>query len=407
MSDFFCIAPWKHLYLHTTGEVKTCCVGQNTHGSTKENTLEEIFHSSNYNKLRSDFLLETRSELISENCKRCIEMEENNIHSLRESLNTLFSQDIEDVKNRTSIDGGYPEYTIEYLDARFSNLCNFKCRMCSNEYSSSIYAEHILAHNLGNEKPYIFAGKTRENLLEQILAQVNNFKKVYFAGGEPLIQWEHWALLEEIIKQGKTDTEIVYNTNLSNLSFKGKQVTDYWNKLKNVLVLASLDGMGDKIEYWRKGTDWQTICDNLNTIKQNNPHVRIGTTTTIGWPNLYNALDFIEFCMDTGFVDYKLININVLREPESHSVTTLPKHKKHEVERRVYKTLDKIRSLRENEVSLLERNLEGLITFMYSKDTEDYMKKFFGTTKQTDKIRNESFFDVFPEHSDLKVYYNE
>lgn len=407
MSEFFCIAPWKHLYLHTTGEVKTCCVGEVTHGSTKESTLEEIFHSDNYKKLRSDFLAETRSEFISKNCKRCIVMEENNIHSLRDVLNTLFSEDIKNVKNKTLPDGGYPDYKIEYLDARFSNLCNFKCRMCCDEYSSSIYAEQILADNLDNKKPYIFAGKTRENLFQQILVQVNNFKKVYFAGGEPLIQWEHWALLEEIIKQEKTDIEILYNTNLSSLTFKGKHVTDYWNKLSNVLVLASLDGMGDKSEYWRKGTVWQTICDNVNRIKQESPHVKIGTTTTIGWPNLYNALDFIEFCIETNFIEYKLININVLQIPEIYSVSTLPNYKKREVERRVNQTLDKIRSLRDNETSLLERNLEALITFMHSENTEDYMSEFLATTKRTDKIRNESFFEVFPEHNDLKVYYNE
>ena len=54
-------------------------------------------------------------------------------------------------------------------------------------------------------------------ILQEILEQVEYIDIAYFAGGEPITP-EHYVILEELIRLGKTDTVLRYNTNASTVS---------------------------------------------------------------------------------------------------------------------------------------------------------------------------------------------
>lgn len=397
-TETFCVAPWVHLYVHPTGEVKPCCIGTSKIGDTKINSLKEIWDSDTVKEYRKKFLAGD----FPSNCDTCARFEKNGIHSLRQSLNLLFQDELEELKSQTLPDGGMKEFKLKYIDVRYSNFCNFKCRSCYDEYSSAILNEDNKEKNKeGNI--IIFPGKDENELVTQVLDHVEHAKKIYFAGGEPLIQPEHWKVLDKLIELGKTDVELYYNTNLSSLKYKDKNILNYWKKFTNIIVAASIDGWNEAAEFWRSGTKWNTIADHVQQIQQQTPHVRLGTTTTIGWPNLWNALEFIDHCIDTNFIDPNFIYINVLQGPEVYSLTSLPAFKKIAAKNRITETLNKLKTLKLDN-GLLYSNLSGLISFIDSKSTEGKLKVFNDVTSRLDRLRNENFFEAFPEHNDMKPY---
>lgn len=394
----FCIAPWVHMYLHTTGDVRTCCVGKDSIGSSKKDSLRDLWNSDSLKQIRNNLLI---GKTIT-NCETCDRFEENKIHSLRQGLNSLFEDQIEDLKSKTLSDGSLLDFNLQYIDVRYSNFCNFKCRMCYDEYSSSIIEENNKLNKFQKEI-LIYPGKTEDDIITQILPHIKTARKIYFAGGEPLIQFQHWVILEEMIKYEKFDIEIFYNTNLSSFRYKDKSVLDYWKNFNNIKLMASIDGWKEPIEYWRKGTKWNIIEKNILKIKKTVPHVQLGTTTTIGWPNLWNALDFIEYCIETQFIDVDLINTNTLQTPLYYSLTSLPLFKKKLAKERILITINNLIKSNNTE-NLLFSNLNGLIRFMESNSTEYSLKDFNKGNGNLDHIRSEDFFKAFPEHIDLKEF---
>tara|TARA_X000001036_G_scaffold430510_1_gene463290 strand:- start:2524 stop:3741 length:1218 start_codon:yes stop_codon:yes gene_type:complete len=401
MSDkFFCVAPFVHLYAHTTGEVKTCCVGNTTYGSLKEKTIEEIWHSDEYKKLRRDFIAGEITPELAKNCSTCINFENSNIHSLREGLNDEFKAFAEIDENA--------DVNLLYMDFRFNNFCNFKCRGCYHEYSSSIHNE-----DKGSSQDLIFAGKTEEDLFDQVYPYLPDAQKIYFAGGEPLIQWEHWKILDRLEELNRTDMKLVYNTNFSTMKYKQRHITEYWKKFSDVKLLLSLDGMEKGAEYWRNGTKWNQLVKNIKKVKKETPHVYMGVTCTVGWANLYTAMDFIDYCADSAnpndvddfeFLDPVRININVLEQPIHFSTQSVPDWKKEELEKRIRKTYDKYISMGFEDDSLLARNLVALIDFMWAKEGDSRRIKggWDQIVTRRDELRGENFFEAFPEHINMK-----
>ena len=400
MSDkFFCVAPFVHMYAHTTGQVKTCCVGENTYGNLKEKSLEEVWHSEEYKTLRRDFIVGEITSDIEKNCTTCINFEKSGIHSLRQGLNAEFLEYAEINED--------PEINLLYMDFRFNNFCNFKCRGCFNEYSSSINNE-----DNGSPQDIIFAGKTEEDLYNQVYPYIQDAQKIYFAGGEPLIQWEHWKILDRLEELGQTNTKLVYNTNFSTMKYKGRHITEYWKKLSDVKLLLSFDGMEEGAEYCRHGTKWSQIVENVKKVKQETPHVYMGVTCTVGWANLYTAMDFIDYCADTAnpndiddfeFLNPIRININVLQYPAQFCVQNVPTWKKEELQKRVMETYDKYIDMG-YEKSLLSSNLLALIDFMWAEEgnPEEIKHGWKNLVDKRDKLRNENFFDTFPQHINMK-----
>ncbi len=387
--EFFCSAPFSTMYIHPTGEVKTCCIGESTFGSTKENSLEEIWHNDMFTNLRKDFISGEITDLVEKNCSTCINFERSGIHSLRDKLNQDYEHKI-DKSPDTNIN-------LLYIDVRFNNFCNFKCRTCYHEYSSSIHNE-----DKGSNQDIIYAGKTEDDLYNQIVPHLDHVNQIYFAGGEPLIQKEHWLILDKLKEMGRTETSLQYNTNFSTLKYKKRHITEYWNDFDDVLLLLSLDGWKEGAEYWRHGTDWEKIYSNILEVKEKCPHVQMGTTTTVSWVNLYSALDFLDHVLDENLMLEEKLNINVLQKPAIFSVQVVPSWKKDELKERIQKTLDKT-----TEASLLRNNLNALLDYMYEVEHDAGNSAGWKTAwdffiNRRDKLRDEDFFTAFPEHENMR-----
>jgi radical SAM protein with 4Fe4S-binding SPASM domain len=397
-SKTFCMFPWMHLNVTPKGDIYPCCSNNYTtpFGSTKETTLKQAFNNDKMKQLRLNMLNETKSEI----CTFCYKHEEAGPHSFRNYSKEHWGKDFDELVPQTQPDGTMPDFKMKYYDIRFSNICNFKCRTCGAEFSSQWAAEQKANHD-PNHYIVIHADDNKGNLLDEVLTHIEHIDLAYFAGGEPLITDEHYTILEEMIRKGRTDVTLRYNTNASNIKYKNHDILDLWKHFKRVELSCSIDHYGERAEWLRHGTDWGKVESNLLTFRD---------------------LDFVKFQMNTVFSLFNYTTIgefyNYLKEknlvrlddwhhslylavhPPYYSAKSLPKELKAIAQDKAKKFIES------NGPSwVLLNNLVGDgIKFAAESDTwADNKKTFFMHTLSTDKIRGERFFDVFPELNKLAI----
>lgn len=321
-NDSFCALPWIHLHVTTNGDILPCCYSDNNRplGNLRSHSIKQIMQGELATTLKHNMLNGYRSKV----CAACYRQEDNGLKSPRVDHNIRY-------KTITKDDVTLEQYNPIFLDIRLNNLCNFKCRMCSEWYSSSIAQETRQLYGADAKLPYNFvdvsamSSKQRKETIGQILPLISHqLDKIYFAGGEPLLTDEHYQIMSKLLAIGKTDIEIYYNTNLSTLNYKGSCITDLWNKFENITVGASIDASGTIAEYLRHGTMWDTVVDNLRKIKQQAPKVKIRITSTVGFLNVKNLIDLQRYWITSGFIPPADYNVKTLTSPEFLSVAALP-----------------------------------------------------------------------------------
>jgi sulfatase maturation enzyme AslB (radical SAM superfamily) len=230
---------------------------------------------------------------------------------------------------------------------------------------------------------------------EMIEPYIDNLHKIYWAGGEPLMMEEHWRIMDELIKRDKLDVSLVYNTNFSEVKYKGRSVFDMWKLFDDVSIGASLDGMGDRAEYIRKGTVWDTILKNRYDMLDVCPDVDFFPSATLQVLNAYHLPDFHNDWVARGLIGVYDFHVNILQGPEYYRLSILPDYMKAEVKSLYEEHLAHIKE--GDDIKRASNGFESAITFMYSEDRSDLIPKFRDEIAKYDNYRNEVFDNVFPE----------
>ena len=356
--ETFCIRPFVHFYTQPDGEVKPCCIagGFDEKQSLRNKSIEEIFNSDQYNQLRKDMLTGKRNKV----CDVCYKKEDAGEFSPRHMYNNNvgIEGDCSWSMPKLNEDYSVPSIEFQHIDIRFSNLCNFKCRMCNHAFSSQWY-EDSRKIKINGEFTYISQEDTKviqvsDTIIQDILPYIKNVKSVYFAGGEPLINQQHYELLVWL-SENLEDTFVAgygnrkrltmhYNTNLSVLKYRDYDFVKYWNKFKRVHLAVSCDGIGEVGEYQRIGFNHNTFVKNLTELKkhavplattepQDGISYSFQYTTTIY--NIEHIFDFIDFMMNNKFIDKedcisfyyawgpKYVTLNNMNESDKERITKL------------------------------------------------------------------------------------
>jgi radical SAM protein with 4Fe4S-binding SPASM domain len=402
-SKTFCMLPWTHMHAFPDGRAYPCCLADYWHpvGDLRKNTMEEVWNQQPYQTLRSNML----NEQPSKECKKCYEQEENGFFSMRNDANRNYGHHVSEVDS-TDSNGYNPEFRIRYWDVRFSNLCNFRCRSCGPIFSSNWFNDHVKLYNrtpdvLGREMARVeYTTGDEDGMLEQMLPHIPHLEQVYFAGGEPLIMKEHYFMLEKLIEHDKTDVRIQYNTNFSELAFKDKHVFEYWRHFKNVSVGASLDASGTRAELMRKGTDWQQTVDNRQRMMSEVPHVDFYISATVSAMNVLHVLDFHREWTELGLIEAKDFNVNICQSPDWYRVDILPEKFKQEVVIPAYE--QHIAWLEpQDKLQRATNGFKSALNFILANDRSDLLPRFRDEVAKLDDIRNENFWNTFPELNEL------
>ena len=406
VSSTYCPLPWSHLYVGPDGKIAPCCVGKHI-GEYGNITLEQAWNSTEMKQLRLDMKSNVKNDL----CSSCYNKEDMGFTSMRNtSVNRM--PEIEDIAlNRTNSDGSLNDFILTYLDIRFNNLCNFKCRTCNPFFSSSIAVEAIKNPEL--KKYFSVVGKSlfqNKDIMAEVEKHYPHVNHIYFAGGEPMMQEEHWDILKYFVEsETAKEVSLVYSTNVSNLSYKKQSIFDYWDHFKNVHVQMSIDAEGKRAEYWRDGTIWEDVHANIKHIKDKN-NIHYSIHSVISWVNIYSYIDLVKLLIDEQITAGYNLTIWCLEDAGEFSLQTLPDFKKEEIAKAldnfiIY--LEHINIQTVPGINHIMNNIKNIKSFMLTKSEYSVTSETFKKNNMLDKIRGKDFFEYFPEHINMKEYINE
>jgi hypothetical protein len=314
-----------------------CCVADSTMPVAQidgDQSILDMMNSERYNEIRKDML----DDIEVPECKRCFDLELMGTWTMRQSHNKRRGLEYVDyIASNTQEDGALSEFEMKYMDIRFSNLCNMKCRSCgpacSSQWAQEFMdkrGEEVFKEYFPNQK-IVVNNNEDQTLMLKLKPYLADVTEVYFAGGEIIITPEHYECLDYWIENGLTDqVELNYTTNFSSLKYKKNvDLIEYWSKFPNLQVWASLDAHGDLAECIRKGTDWSKIEANIREIKEKVPHVKFQITPTISIWNVFDFPDFFDYMIEKGFIDTSSSpRFNLATNPWYANIMILPKHVK-------------------------------------------------------------------------------
>lgn len=317
-----CMAPWTHTYLSPQTERRMCCASRepaqnfeqyiDTAAGTGEYTpitLEEHWNGDHMRSVRRRMMA---GEELDE-CQVC-NNKLLNTDVYRSYFNQLFGHKYNSIWEATDETGHTTMEPVSW-DYRFSNLCNFKCRMCGDMLSSSWEAEQrkhdmINWHDSKNNwmKPEIKKQieQFQSTQIEQEFAQAveeHRVEEIYWVGGEPLMYEQHWRYMPRIIELGDGPNVYArYNTNLSRVDYRGINLyRDILSRLRDWQICASIDGTGRIGEYIRTGLNFDKWLENFNQgieISNHPRQVRIDFTLTL--PGLFEVQAIQELAKRLG-----------------------------------------------------------------------------------------------------------
>ena len=385
MTSNRCILPWIHQYGDLAGSYGLCCfsIYQNENNSFGKGMRPS--KAFNHPFMKSTRLAMLNNEEVSA-CNICYDWEKNGIESHRERMNIRFSE-YSFLYDKTFSDGHINSPPI-YLDFRFGNLCNFKCRMCGS-FASSSWSKEAKFHGMMKETdPNHFDYWTDNEDFWEDIDQIKKYIRViYFAGGEPFVQEGHYKLLEFLVDNKCTDIEISYNTNLSyDGKFKKYKIEDLWEKFTKVELWPSIEGFGEKAEYGRKGLNWKLFESNVLRFL---PYISTFSIVSSIYSISSNHI-LIEWIKSLN----KTFNITNLVHPSYLSTSILDTDAKKLVLSQYNTFLNSKRNVLNNyEINIILDSLKHMrLNNDNSLDT-----KFKEYNLKLDLYRNESFEAVYPE----------
>ena len=392
----FCMLPWVHMHLWPAGTTYPCCLADPDLpvGDTQKESLQDIWNGEKMRQLRLNMLNGDKSP----ECRRCYELEENNMHTLRLSSNENFKHHWDKVM-QTDADGNAGDVSLNYMDIRFSNLCNLKCRSCGPQFSSSWFEDHKATHGDPGHPKILQVRDEMKSFMDELDPLLESVERVYWAGGEPLITKEHYQILDKWIEMGKRDVRMDYTTNFTQMFYKRKTAFEYWNSFEHVRVAASLDANHTRAEYLRKNMDWSQVVQNRKDMLEQCPHVYFELTPTVSVYNVLNLPDFHKEWIEEGLLEPQNIRINILLDPTYMRLQILPEAEKEVVRKRYNDHLTYLDQF-EN-IDSVKQDYKNILQYLETDRTKEIPMWRF-KTQRLDKLRSEDVFDIFPELGGLR-----
>ena len=411
-SKTFCMHPFTGLATREDGAVKACCRSHPV-GFIQDDTLESIWNNNTMKRIRKQVLNGERPK----ECEPCFALEDAGVESLRqrhivgvipEARITLYPNAVSTMQNDYTM-----PFEIPTLEIKMNNLCNLKCRMCNPMDSTSwndwtevqehykkednFLVKKIIDLNL-IQKPFLDSFVDSPNWWESFEKLLPYFRRVEFAGGEPLMDPTHYKILDMLAPYGK-DIEIKYATNLTMLGKNNRTVWQYWPKFKSVAVNVSIDGIGDSYEYIRGNASWAELINNIKQI-QTIPNIsRIVGAVAVQVSNALVLDKMVEYFLnDLGIVFYT----NMVQYPNVLSIQTLPQKLKDEVENRLLAVKCRLSDFKLVKahpmlLDLTSQQIDGIINYMRAKNQNDKWLETIEFNHKLDATRDQSFTNVTPE----------
>ena len=407
-SKTFCMHPFTGLATREDGAICACCRSHPVGFIDKAN-LEDIWNNDTMQRIRRQVLNNERPP----ECEPCFSLEDQGVESLRmRHIAGKIPEARINLYPNTPLQEIMP-FEIPTMELKLNNLCNLKCRMCHpmdstawNDWGTvkefykkegNIMYAIVEEHDL-ERKPHLDKFQDSPEWWASLEKLLPHFRRVEFAGGEPLMDPQHYRILDMLAPYGH-QIEIKYATNLSMLGKSNRTVWQYWPKFKSVAVNVSIDGIGKSYEYVRGNASWAELVNNIKQI-QTVPNIsRIVGAVTVQVSNVLILDKMIEYFLDdlgivfhTHRVEYpKLLSAQVL--PSELRMLAIDKLISIQDRVKDFKLVKEYPQLLEYTLGQIQDN----INYLQARDQSDKWKDCIAFNQALDSTRNQSFFDVTPE----------
>ena len=341
-----CAAVDHGVTFYSNGTIAPCC-------------LIDTSYSKHINQLGPNVFDDLNTGTAPGVCKKCTDVENYGGFSARMQYNL----------KKTSAPG------VQFVDFRNFNLCNAKCRTCG-PYNSSQWAAElgrtttILKQDIGNYLTTVITPSLQD---------------VYYTGGEPFINAEHWDILENLVQLNYSKhVSLRYNSNLTTLKFKDKDILDLWKNFKSIAVNVSVDATGKEFEILRSGCSWDTVSSNINSLLEWKKHINLTLqiAATVSILNIWFIPDVLDYFKST--VPVTLFN---LHHPDFLSLSAMPDSAKQQA----LTCLDEIKQRYPN-TQYIE-----MTRAMIEQNSDQYLfRDALNHILMLDRIRGENLFDLLP-----------
>ena len=405
--------PFTGLATREDGAVKVCCRSLPI-GFIQDESLESIWNNEKMCNIRKQVLNNERPDA----CKPCFDLEDQGVESLRQRHITDKIPESRINLYPTALDRLTDTYTMPFefptMEIKLNNLCNLKCRMCHPMDSTAwndwmqveefyIKEKNFLPNKIQKlnlvKKPFLDSFNDTDNWWADFEKLLPYFRRVEFAGGEPLMDPQHYKILDMLKPHGK-NIEIKYATNGTTLGIsKGRTIHDYWPHFRSVAVNVSLDGIHDVYNYIRTNSNFDEVERNIKEI-QTIPNVsRVVGAFTAQAGNILQAADCIDYfinkmnivfyshrvgypnCLSAQVLPFELKELAIKRlEDVSLRVPNFDNIKK-------YPILEKI----------TQQQIKDNINYLRATDQSHLWNDFIKFNKLLDGTRNQKFEDINPE----------
>jgi len=422
-----CPIPWTHLLIQQNGDLRACCqcrsapFGQLTaNGETLNVATADLDQARNHPVLKSL----RRSMLQGEQhplCKFCWIEESHGLSSKRKHMCRKY--DTSEYQSLTQADGTIDteQFPLRYIDIRFGNLCNLKCRYCGPADSSLWVEDYAIMANSDTPRLQFYRSKEytikkinnvwridsadfewyeQDNFWNQIKKLIPYVDRYYFTGGEPTINKAHFRLLELIIELGQaSNVTLEYNSNIVAIPDRLFQL---WQPFRSIEIGCSVDACGDLANYLRYPSEWSVLQENLRKIDQTGNNIIAGLATTISVYNVRNFLELTEWLMSQSFGRIgRIPSYHVLVGPSHMSIQVLPADIKQQIVQEYENFYAKIAKTDERCSLKIRTAFEGIINYMLAQDQSHLLGNLKVATDKLDLVRNQKLADQIPWLADI------
>jgi MoaA/NifB/PqqE/SkfB family radical SAM enzyme len=307
-SETFCMLPFMHFYGSAKGDIVPCCEAQEAKLNYDGEHPIDTWNNDNFKNLRKALCEGKRVKA----CDVCWHNEDSGIVSNREQF---IDDSWDEFKDLIEVDDDYTVISTPlWPELKVSNFCNLKCIMCST-FSSykrtqdidiiSKYSSNYTTELQHPTELFDMLGEWPE-LWEQV-------KVLQFTGGEPIINQEHYDLLDSIPEEHRHKIRLRYATNISYLKYKKYDLLKIWRQFRSVNIKVSMDGVGDVYNYIREGGDWDTVYENICVLNDVD-NITVAVGITVQAHNIFQMPEFYAFWKNS-HVDLHFITANMLQTP--------------------------------------------------------------------------------------------
>jgi sulfatase maturation enzyme AslB (radical SAM superfamily) len=405
--------PFTGLATREDGAIKVCCRSQPI-GWIQNESLEEAWNNDRMKEVRRQVLNDERPDV----CKPCFDLEDQGVQSLRQRHIEGVIPEARINLYPDALDALEDDYTMPFefptMEIKLNNLCNLKCRMCNPLDSTqwkdwdqvtefykkeNNYLVPTVEKLVDTPGKYIGPFDDSDNWWSSFEKLLPHFRRVEFAGGEPLMDPTHYKILD-MLKPHAKNIEIKYATNGTTLGIKGgRTIHDYWPYFKSVAVNVSIDGIHDVYNYIRSNSDFNEVEKNIKEM-QTIPNIsRIVGAFTAQAGNILQAAECIDYFinkMGIIFYSHRVSYPNVL------SAQVLPPALRGEAIQRLDRMSDKFVNfnlVKQQPIleTIIGRQIKDNINYLFAKDQSHLWPDFVEFNRRLDKTRNQNFLEVYPE----------